>query len=289
VNANFEELKPDYERGNVRLYCGDALIVGHKIRVQCAPGRRVHSIGDPPYSARVHGEARKVMENLPDGANRRVELGFGHLTPELRRGLAELYWKHTTGFCVVFGDCEPESILGWKKALETFCLHYHKLGVWNKPDSTPRMSGDAPADGWEAVHIGGDVGFFQEEWDAIHIARATAKGSGHPRWNGKGKRNVWTHGICRGEEDRVSETPKPTSLMIEIVQDFTKRGDGIVDFTMGGGTTIIGCLRAEGGDRFAVGIEKRPEMFEKAMKRIDAELSGSTRIATASGQSSLFK
>ena len=77
--------------------------------------------------------------------------------------------------------------------------------------------------------------------------------------------------------------------MVELVEQFTDPGDEIFDWTMGGGTTAIGALRAAGGPRLFVGCEVRPAMFELAAARIDAELSGSTRSAVVRGQKGLFE
>jgi predicted RNA methylase len=74
---------------------------------------------------------------------------------------------------------------------------------------------------------------------------------------------------CRSGERTPHPSQKPVALMEWIVANFTKEGETVVDPFMGSGTTGIACIRT--GRNF-IGIEKDPEHFETARKRIEAEL-----------------
>jgi site-specific DNA-methyltransferase (adenine-specific) len=60
-------------------------------------------------------------------------------------------------------------------------------------------------------------------------------------------------------------TQKPVALMEYLIRTYTKKGDTVMDFTMGSGTTGVACKRL--GRNF-VGIELDPGYFEIASKRI---------------------
>jgi site-specific DNA-methyltransferase (adenine-specific) len=61
-------------------------------------------------------------------------------------------------------------------------------------------------------------------------------------------------------------TPKPVSLIENIVTHSSNEGDAVFDPFMGSGTTGVACVRL--GRKF-IGIEKDPEYFKIAQKRIE--------------------
>jgi len=64
----------------------------------------------------------------------------------------------------------------------------------------------------------------------------------------------------------VHPTQKPILLMEYLVKTYSDKGDTVLDFTMGSGTTGVACKRL--GRNF-IGIEINPEYFEIAKKRIE--------------------
>jgi site-specific DNA-methyltransferase (adenine-specific) len=74
---------------------------------------------------------------------------------------------------------------------------------------------------------------------------------------------------CRSGDRTSHPSQKPVSLMEWLVANFTLPGETVIDPFMGSGTTGIACIRT--GRNF-IGIEKDPEHFETARKRIEAEL-----------------
>jgi hypothetical protein len=76
---------------------------------------------------------------------------------------------------------------------------------WIKPDASPRFNGQGPARGAEC---------FVTCW----------AGTGYRRWNGGGKRGIYTHCVNTGRQGE-HPTEKPVPLMLELVADFTRPGE----------------------------------------------------------------
>jgi site-specific DNA-methyltransferase (adenine-specific) len=70
---------------------------------------------------------------------------------------------------------------------------------------------------------------------------------------------------------RIHPSQKPVELMEYLVRTYTKEGETVVDFAMGSGSTGEACIRS--GRKF-IGIEKDPEIFEKARSRLRALSAG---------------
>lgn len=62
-------------------------------------------------------------------------------------------------------------------------------------------------------------------------------------------------------------TQKPVDLMEYLIRTYSRFGETVLDFTMGSGTTGIAAMNT--GRNF-IGIEREPEYFEIAEKRIEA-------------------
>jgi DNA methylase len=271
-------ITPYYQRGPVTVFHGEASDVLPQLT------ERGHVIFDPPYSARVHAKSRAGARKMPlrDGngrlspcaISRKADLGFDHLSPELRSFLALQAARLASRWVLVFSDVEGAT--WWRLALTGVGLEFVRTGAWVKVQCTPQFTGDRPAVGFETVTI--------------------AHPKGRKRWNGGGKRGIWSVPIVleRGAtgllvaEPRLHPTQKPEQLMFSLVEDFTDPGELVYDFTAGACSTAIGCLRAPGGARRFVGVERDERWCEAAAKRLDAELSGSQYYAAQGGQIALF-
>jgi len=152
--------------------------------------------------------------------------------------------------------CSLEGIGPWAAEIAKSEIKYKRACVWVKPDSTPQLNGEGPAQGAEAFFVG---------WN----------GKGNARWNAGGKRGVYTHGVQYRARYGGHPTEKPISLMKEILLDFTKPGESILDPFMGSGTTGVACVQL---GRPFIGIEVDETYFDIACERIER----------ASGQPSLF-
>lgn len=75
-------------------------------------------------------------------------------------------------------------------------------------------------------------------------------------------------GALKGEkEKRFHPTQKPIKLFKWIIKTFCKEGDIVCDPFIGSGTTGVACVEMK--CQF-IGIEKDPEYFEIAKRRIEA-------------------
>lgn len=125
--------------------------------------------------------------------------------------------------------------------------------------------------------------------DAIICAHQyPGKGRERRRWNGGGKRGIYSHPVVVerfGGEVRINETQKPEGLMIDLITDFTDKGELIYDFCAGGCTTGVVAMRLE---RRCDLVEMRPEQAEKGAERLEAEAMGLSVQAKRIGQLGLF-
>lgn len=138
-------------------------------------------------------------------------------------------------------------------------MKYKRACVWVKPDSTPQLNGQGPAQGAEN---------FVCAW----------AGTGHAKWNAGGKRGVYTHLVNNPDRTGLHPTEKPVSLMAELLADFTNAGQTILDPFMGSGTTGVAAVRF--GRKF-IGIEQNKEYFDLACKRLAAAQSGANGFKRA--------
>ena len=237
-----------YQDPWVTLYHGDAReVLPNLTAVQ-------HVIIDPPYSEHVHGAARSsrmVSANDRGGrfgadVRRNVDLGFTHLTPADRATFARQCARLAERWVIAFSDTESSHL--WRRDLEEFGMDYVRTGAWVKLGCTPQFSGDRPAAGFEALTI--------------------CHQPGRKRWNGGGKRAVWSVPIVldRGKTGaREHTTQKPLELMLSLVDLFTDPGESILDFVAGSGTTLVA---AKSLGRHSVGIEQDERYCEIAARRL---------------------
>ena len=81
------------------------------------------------------------------------------------------------------------------------------------------------------------------------------------------KITVEYNGLLGKEKDRQHATQKPVRLMEEIVLNYTKPGQSVMDPFMGSGTTGVACARH---GRAFTGIEIDKHYFDIACERIEA-------------------
>jgi site-specific DNA-methyltransferase (adenine-specific) len=88
---------------------------------------------------------------------------------------------------------------------------------------------------------------------------------------------VRNHGFIRDSKDERTGHPtqKPSELFTQIILDFTKPGDLVIDPYMGAGTTGIACVNT---GRDFIGIEKDAGYFAIANDRIEAAQSAARQL-----------
>lgn len=229
--------------GRATLYLGDARAIVPTL------GRFDHLVKDPPYEKIMHDSKNSKPVLRTDGGAALSKLDFAPID-EIRNEVVA-WGEQCDGWFIAF--CTPEGVGRWADAINASPMRYKRACVWIKPDSTPQLNGQGPAQGAE------------------HFVCAWA-GQGHAKWNGGGKRGVYTHCVNGPERDGTHPTEKPRRLMSELVADFTQPGELICDPFMGSGTTGVAAVMA--GRRF-VGIELNPTYFDVACRRIeDAQRQG---------------
>jgi site-specific DNA-methyltransferase (adenine-specific) len=242
---------PYYSDPHVALYHGDCLdLLPHVGEVD-------HVITDPPYEAEAHTKARRQRR---DGTVGVLAIDFDRLDERTRDAAASHFVRLSRGWALVF--CQIEAVGDWRRSFDAAGAKWARGQTWVKPDSAPQFTGDRPGMGHESI--------------------ATAWcGDGRMRWNGGGRRGVYTHPVnVFGGSPNEHPTTKPLSLMRELVLLFTDPGDLILDPFAGSGTTGL-AARLEG--RRAILIEREERYAEVAARRLER-----MPQETAAGQQALF-
>lgn len=252
---------------------------------------------DPPFSKHVHSLQRRVMTGPHSQFARQrgsrandlqyhgnpivADLGFGHLTPELRRLCAVQFARVARRWVVVKSDEDGRHL--WQADLERAGARHIRAGTWWKIGAQPQLSGRMPAVDREALQISHPRG------DAL-------------RWNGGGMHASWCalpeHLVYRfpiatdrnGTGERVHTTQTPLALWLQLVEDFTDPGGFVLDPFCGSGSLGIACVRL--GRRY-LGVDNGKDAAGKpwaqwAREGIEAEQRGLSRGAARAGQMGLF-
>lgn len=230
--------------GRATLYLGDCLTVMPTL------GRISHVIGDPPYEASLHAAKVKVSSLRKDNGPELAAIDFDSIDA-IRDEFVSIASDMCDGWFIVF--CTVEGTWPWSQSINASPMKYKRACIWVKPDSTPQLNGQGPAQGAEC---------FVCAW----------AGTGHARWNAGGKRGVYRHLVNNPERHGEHPTEKPRRLMAEILGDFTNPGETILDPFMGAGTTGVAAVQM---GRTFIGIEKDERYFDIACRRIeDAQRQG---------------
>ena len=212
---------------------GQRLILGDCMDVMPTLGRVNHVITDPPYSDNTHKMAKT---NKGKGHGSKL-VTFSALSAE--------QFDAVTDACLAVADAWVVMTCDYTHAAQLYGREqFVRLGAWVKPNPMPQISADRPGQGFETVAI-------------LHAGKVRKE------WNRGGGAGVWTFPVHCGAE---VPTQKPLSLVSAFVQDFTKQGNTILDPFMGSGTTLVACAKL---GRAAIGIERSPEHFEIACRRVE--------------------
>lgn len=201
-------------------------------------------VTDPPFEQECHAAVRRTAASIKTGVP--ALLDFGQITDDLRAFLPAWAADNCDGWIIAF--CQVEGVAAWRDAMEAAGLKYKRGMAWVKPDSSPQFNGQGPAQGFECM---------ASAWC----------GSGHSRWNGGGKRGVFTALTNQPDRHGEHQTEKPIPLMRELVALFTSYDDTVLDPFMGSGTTGVACVKL--GRKF-IGIEIEPKYFDIACRRMEA-------------------
>lgn len=228
-----------------REIIGDCLLInGDSLMEMPTLGKVNHIITDPPYESSLHKSKNSLTGRIRlDGGPQLKGLNFDSID-EIREPYIFLSENICQGWFIAF--CTIEGVAKWADCINASSMKYKRACIWVKPDSTPQLNGQGPAQGAEC---------FVTAWN----------GEGHAKWNAGGKRGVYTHLTNDKNRSGLHPTEKPVPLMMEILRDFTNPGEVILDPFMGSGTTLVACAKM---GRKAIGIEINPQYYDLACKRV---------------------
>ncbi len=206
-------------------------------------GRVDHIITDPPFSQRMHsGHDSTSQRAARDGFNRKP-LGYDGLSETDAAFLADLFCQVAEGWVVWFTDHHLAPVV--QGAMKATGRAVFAPLPFIQPGRSVRLSGDGPS-----------------SWTDWMVCSRT---SALHKWG------TLPGGYVAGEgwKDKEHMGGKPLKLMLSVVTDYSHVGDVVCDPCLGGGTTLVACVKL---GRRAIGIERDPVTFEKALRRIEAAL-----------------
>lgn len=202
-------------------------------------------ICDPPYSAHVHGNAMSCGMTEYGAGVRERDLGFGSLTPQLRRWIASTAAR-VKRWTLVYSDVESSNV--WRHSAEAAGAEYIRTIPWVRW-SQPQLSGDRPPTGCEFVSV----------YHRAAPGRARVKPI-KKTWSGPGNLvafeheelpSVLEHKALRGSAKHKTE--KPLDQLLDLVSYFSRPGETVADWTCGRGTAGVACALL---GRSFLGIER---------------------------------
>lgn len=226
-------MKPYYQDDAVTLYHGDA----REVLADLDDESVASVLTDPPYTERTH---RNATSNKVGAQAHALRTAFASIADDDLRALVTEMARVSCGWVV--------ATLDYRHAVEFDVsppqgVKVQRLGVWVKTNPTPQITGDRPAQGWEAIAY-------------MHRADRRSK------WNGGGKHGNF---VTRIPSPEGHPTAKPLGMVAEWVRLFTDPGDTVLDPFAGSGTTLR-AAKDEG--RRAVGVELDEAYCELIAKRL---------------------
>lgn len=260
-----------YEDTHSEIWVGDSLNPEHAKEIM---GDRVANalIFDAPFSEKTHSghaggkltsdraaafakanadsptpESRYSARKSEAGESGRRDIDYPHFTPEDCNDFCDIWLPFSSGWCVSITD----DILGpsWRQSFE----RHGKYGFAPLPlvetGSRVRMAGDGPSCWTCWVMVARPRHEPYSKWGTLvgaYIQTAERKFN------------------SRCGSDRVMGG-KSLRSMIEIVGDYSKKGDLVIDPTCGGGTTLVASKMI---GRKSIGIDKDEKHAEIAARLV---------------------
>jgi site-specific DNA-methyltransferase (adenine-specific) len=200
---------------------------------------------DPPYSARTH----EGQTQGSDGVDRR-DLSYVAWDDGDVWSFVTSWSPRVSGWTVALTDSE---LIGpWTRAAEGAGRYAFAPVPCCVSGMTVRLTGDGPSS-WSVYAMVSRP--RSAEWLAARKAKRDARG--------EIKSLPGFYAGPREEQEHIGG--KPLWLMRAIVRDYSEPGDVVCDPTAGGATTLLAAV-IEG--RTAIGAERDPETWEKAVRRL---------------------
>ena len=238
--------------GEHRIGCGDGrdpvflrAVVGEGAAIDAA-------FLDPPYNVRINGHANAK------GRHREFAMASGEMTDA---GFVD-FLKESLGACAAVSR---------NGAVHFVCMDWRHMGalesagddvygsllnvcVWNKSNAGMGSL-------YRSKH---EMIFVFKVGDAAHF-NAVELGK-----HGRNRTNVWDYASVnslrgsRREDLALHPTVKPTAMVADAIKDVTRRGELVLDTSLGSGTTLIAAERT--GRRFR-GLDIDPAYVDVAIER----------------------
>lgn len=226
-------IDPIYDDGRITLYHANSFdVLPH---IEARHGRPKHTCSDPPYSERTHANARTMKGGAPKDF-----INFASTDIEQIRAMFTL--ANAERWTISFADQVHAAFL---EIAPPDNLRHMRTGVWTKPDGTPQLSADRPAQTHESIVC-------------LHTL-------GPAEWNSGGKRGEWRHGVER--DIPWHPTPKPVALLRELLLDFTLPDELIVDPYCGSGAWGV-AARFEGRRAVLIDMDEKGEFIHMTAQRL---------------------
>lgn len=228
----------------------------------------------------MHGDCLELMKEIPDGSVDLVLTDPPYGTTACKWDSViplEEMWEQIkrclskNGVVCLFGS-EPFS-----SVLRTSNLKAYKYDwVWRKSRFANQLLAKK-----QSLKVTENVSVFQfgkcvyNPQGIIRVDKVTKQGKRVTDINGGGKRNTeyrqeftnYPRNVLEFKScgNTVHPTQKPVSLLEYLIKTYTDKGDTVLDFTMGSGSTGVACVNT--GRNF-IGIELDKGYFDIAEKRI---------------------
>ncbi len=250
--------------GEHRIGCGDGrdpdflqAVVGEKTQVDAA-------FLDPPYNVRITGHANAR------GRHREFAMASGEMSEDAFRA----FLTDTLSACAsVSRDGAVHFVcMDWRHMDDVSAVGKEVYGdrlnlcIWNKSNAG---MGSLYRSKHELVFVYkvGNAPHF----NAVELGR-----------HGRNRTNVWDYTSVnsmagsRREDLALHPTVKPTALVVDAIQDVTRRGELVLDIFLGSGTTLIAAERT---GRRCRGMDIDPVYVDVAIDRWASMTGGEPRLA----------
>lgn len=287
--------------GNHRLICGDS--TKPETLEALMAGRQAHMVfTDPPYG--VSYVARSGQFEMIKGDDLRrgqlVEMlrgAFQAALPHVHQEAGWYIWHASStreDFSAAMRDCglmelqymfwaKPQMVLGWSdyRWAHEPCFYAARQGVkpafyGDRTDTTIWRFAAVDAEGRKGTTVGTGLTLTLPNGREVYIAPAPPKGkkTRHVRLEdgqilisvNDQADDVWEVGRDAGHGKRNALHPnqKPVELARRAITNSSQEGEGVLDFFLGSGTTLIG---AEQTGRACYGVELDPANVDIIVRR----------------------
>ena len=242
---------PVYSDEWATLYCGD--------QFELVPllGEVDTVITDPPYSARTHaahnpGTVGYSAGRRTDSAHRRP-IGYSHWTrPDVEGAVAAWVGAAAAWVVAMTDHCLAPA---YADALHSTGRYVFSPISFMSPGSRVRLGGDGPC-----------------QW-SVQIVASRPRGKEYLSWGSlpggyvlpPGQRGYTTSRATGGEATWRIVGGKEEWIMRELIRDYSRDGDTVLDPCAGAGTTLVAARDMR---RKSIGIEIDPETAQLAATRL---------------------